>query len=248
LSRALIADARAVAARWPDARPRMLAELAAVVTEAPWALSRDHHDRARAAGVSDEELLHAIALASYFGHLNRIADAVAVPLDYEVQQIPPHAEPATPRLVPAPVQLRGTPALGIESRPATAAALTEWREYLLARDPANRQVAGWVARLLGDGDGSGGGSGSGNGSGNGDGSGSGGGNGNGNGSGPAAGDEARYRLVEQVSLAPWQLGDASFAELRAAGYDDARLFDLCAAASSFGVFSRLRVALIALGR
>ncbi len=57
-----------------------------------------------------------------------------------------------------------------------------------------------------------------------------------------------HRLVEQVSLAPWQLGDASFAELRAAGYDDARLFDLCAAASSFGVFSRLRVALIALAR
>jgi alkylhydroperoxidase family enzyme len=219
----LIADPRAVAARWPAARPRLLAEIAAVVTEAPWALSRDHHHRAHAAGVSDDELLHAIALAAYFGHLNRIADAVAVPLDYEVQQLPPHAEPATPRLLPAPIPLRGTPALAIESRPATAAALTAWRDYLLARDPANHQIAAWVARLLGDGDGDGDGD-------------------------PPPGDQARYRLVEQVSLAPWQLGDPSFAELRAAGYDDTRLFDLCAAASSFGVFSRLRVALIALAR
>ena len=54
------------------------------------------------------------------------------------------------------------------------------------------------------------------------------------------------RLVEQVTLAPWQLGDDSFAPLRAIGYGDAALFDACAAASSFGVFSRLRVALIAL--
>jgi alkylhydroperoxidase family enzyme len=195
----------------------MLAEITTVVTETPWALSRDHHHRARAAGLSDDELLHAIALSSYFGHLNRIADAVAVALDYEVQQLPPHAELATPRLQPAPIHLRGTPALAIESRPATAAALTAWRDYLLARDPANHQIAAWVARLLGNGNGE-----------------------------PAPDDDARYRLVEQVSLAPWQLGDPSFAELRAAGYDDARLFDLCAAASSFGVFSRLRVALIAL--
>ncbi len=216
LPRAVIADARAVAARWPDARARMLAEVACVVTEAPWALSADHHARARAAGLSDDELLHAIALACFFGHLNRIADAVAVPLDYVVQQLPPHAEPATPALPRAPGPVRGTPTLAIAARPATAHAIAAWRDYLLARDPDNREIAAWVAGLLGDGE-----------------------------AVPADGS-ARRRLVDQVTLAPWQLGDDSFAELRAAGQDDAQLFDLCAAASSFGAFSRLQVALIAL--
>jgi hypothetical protein len=76
-------------------------------------------------------------------------DAVAVPLDYEVQQLPPHAEPATPPLARAPMRIRGTPALAIEARPATMAALAAWRDYLLARDPGNRQIAAWVARLAG---------------------------------------------------------------------------------------------------
>ena len=196
----------------------MLAEVAVVVTEAPWALSPDHHARARDAGLSDDELVHAIALSAFFGHLNRIADAVAVPLDYEVRHLPPGAEPATPPLARAPRARRGTPALAIESRPAAAAALAAWRDYLMARDPANRAIAAWVAALLGDGE------------------------------GEAAPDEESplRRLVEQVTLAPWQLGDKSFAPLRAIGYDDAALFAACAAASSFGVFSRVRVALIAL--
>jgi alkylhydroperoxidase family enzyme len=213
----VIADARAVAARWPDARRRMLAELASVVAEAPWALSADHRARAHAAGLSDDELLHAIALAAFFGHLNRIADAVAVPLDYEVRHLPSHAEPATPALHPAPAPRRGTPPLDLVSRPATAAALTAWRDYLVARDPANLTIAAWVAGLVGDGD-------------------------------PVPGDDsALRRLVDTVTLAPWQLGDCAFAALRAVGYSDAALFDVCAAASSFGVFSRIRVALIALG-
>jgi alkylhydroperoxidase family enzyme len=213
----VIADAHAVVTRWPDARQHMLAEIASVVTETPWALSPDHHARAQGAGLSDDDLLHAIALSSFFGHLNRIADAVDVPLDYEVRHLPPAAEPATPPLHRAPARWRGTPALAIEARPATAAALAAWRDYLVARDPANLQIAAWVAGLLGDGD-------------------------------PVPGDgSALRRLVDQVTLAPWQLGDDSFAPLRAIGYDDAALFDACAAASSFGMFSRLRVALTALG-
>ena len=208
---------RAVAARWPDARLRMLAEIARVVTEVPWALSPEHRARARDAGLSDDELLHAVALSAFFGHLNRIADAVAVALDYEVRHLPPAAEPATPPLPRAPAAMRGVPALAIESRPATAAALTAWRDYL-ASDPANLSIAAWVAELVGDGD-------------------------------PAPGDAPRAlrTLVEQVVLAPWRLGEASFAPLRALGYDDAALFHACAAASSFGVISRIRVALAALG-
>lgn len=214
----MIADAHAVASRWPDPRPRMLAGIASIVTEAPWALSPGHHARARDAGLSDDDLLHAIASSAFFGHLNRIADAVAVPLDYDVPHLPPRAEPATPPFHRAPGPRRGTPALAIESRPRTSAALNAWRDYTVARTPANLPIAAWVAELLGDGD-------------------------------PVPGDDesAGRRLVEQVTLAPWRLGDDSFAPLRAIGYDDAALFDACAAASSFGVFSRIRVALVALG-
>ena len=213
----MLADAHAVATRWPDARQRMIAELATTVTETPWALSADHHARGRDAGLSDDELLHVIALSAFFGHLNRVADAVAVPLDYEVRHLPSPAEPATPPLHRAPARIRGTPVLGIDARPATAAALAAWRDYVVAQSPVNQQIAAWVAALLGDGD-------------------------------PSPGDESELRrLVEQVTLAPWRLGDDSFAPLRSSGLDDAALFDACAAASAFGVFSRIRVALTALG-
>ncbi len=59
-------------------------------------------------------------------------------------------------------------------------------------------------------------------------------------------DAALRTLVEQVTLAPWQLSPASFAPLRAHGFDDAALFDVCATASSAGVWIRLEVALVAL--
>jgi len=199
----------------------MLAELASVVSLAPWQLSPGHRGRARDAGLSDDDLVHAIALSALFGHLNRIADAVAVALDYEVRQLPPHAEPATPPLQPAPAPGAGraaAPGLTIESRPATAAALAEWRDYLIAKRPVNLQIAAWVAALVGE-----------------------------SGPAPDGGEPALRALVEQVTLAPWRLGEPSFAPLRALGLDDAALFDTCAAASSFGVFSRIRVALAALG-
>src|ERR1700760_4401934 len=61
-------------------RQRALIELVRLVTATPWALSREH--RARWSALGDDDLVHAIALSSYFGHLNRIADAVAIPLDY----------------------------------------------------------------------------------------------------------------------------------------------------------------------
>jgi len=200
----------------------MLCELAAAVTEAPWTLSPGHHLRARDAGLSDDDVLHAIALSALFGHLNRIADAVAVALDYEAPRLPPHAEPAIPPLERAPGACRGAPTMTIEARPATAAALAAWRDHVVTRNPASLRIAGWVAGLLGDGD-----------------------------PVPAEdttdGEPALRELVEQVTLAPWRLGDASFAPLRALGHDDAAVFDACAAASSFGVFSRIRVALTALG-
>ncbi len=195
----------------------MLAELACVVTEAPWTLTPAHRARAAAVGIDDAQLLHVIALASYFGHLNRIADAVAQPLDYQVVHLPPRAEPATPAYDRPPHVVRGEPALRIEDRPATATALAAWRDYVVAREPAGSPIEAWVAGLTGD--------------------------------GPAVAapdHDELYRLVEQVVLAPWQLGDDAFAALRSRGYDDAQLFRVISAASSFNAFGRIRVALVAL--
>ena len=208
----------------------MLAELTVKVTEAPWSLSRDDHDRAHTAGLSDDDILHAIALSAYFGHLNRIADAVGVPLDYAVERMPPATDPSVPALAPSTVVVTGRPALELERRPTTAAALSAWRSYMFDRDqPLTRRsrtvIARWVALWLGDG-------------------------------GISAPsdltinpiDDALRELAERVTLAPWQLGDQSFTRLRRAGFDDAQLFDAVAVASSTGVFSRITVALGALGR
>src|ERR1700729_250454 len=85
LSRAVLqAPIDAIALHCHDARQRALVELVQLVTVTPWALDRAAHARWLAAGLTDDDVLHAIALSSYFGHLNRIADAVAVPLDYVV--------------------------------------------------------------------------------------------------------------------------------------------------------------------
>ena len=80
LPRAVIADPWTVHAEPP--RLQALVELATRVTVEPWALSRQQLKSCHDAGLSDEDVLHAVALSSYFGHLNRIADVTAVPLDY----------------------------------------------------------------------------------------------------------------------------------------------------------------------
>jgi len=209
-------------------RQQMLAELATTTTLAPWTFQRAKLSRAHNAGLSDEDVLHAIALSSYFGHLNRIADAVGVPLDYEVRLQPPATDASVPALAPAPTTRVGRPALDLALRPATQRALAEWRDYAFKRDaPLTRRqrtfVARWVARWLGDGSIS-----------------------------PPDDltrnplDGALRDLAETVTLAPWQLGPHSFSVLRGVGFDDAALFDACATASIAGVISRIEVALVSL--
>lgn len=207
----------------------MIAELTVAIAEAPWTLSRKHLARAYQADLGDEEILHVIALASYFGHLNRIADAVQAPLDYRVEIEPPRAEPDVAPWAIAPELLAGRPAIDIARRPATANAFTEWKHYIFySHDmPITRRqrtlIARWVATWLGDG-----------------------------GISPPTDltvnpiDDALRALAEVVTLAPWQITDETFAPLRAQGFDDAALFDVCATATSAGVFSRIEVALAAL--
>jgi hypothetical protein len=208
----------------------MIAELAVAVTEAPWTLSRQYMQRAREAGLGDEDILHVITLSSYFGHLNRIADAVQAPLDYNVKLAVPPADPAVARWPAAPEALVGRPAIDIARRPATANAFTEWRHYIFYSHDApltRRQrtlIARWVAAWLGDG-----------------------------GISPPTDlttnplDETLAMVAQVVTLAPWQITDETFAPLRDVGFDDAGIFDVCATATSAGVFSRIEVALVALG-
>jgi alkylhydroperoxidase family enzyme len=209
---------------------RAVGEIASLVTLEPWSLSRVHLAEWHTAGLSDDDILHAIVLSSFFGHLNRIADAVAVPLDYKVQLEPPATDPTEPPLLPSPVAITGRTALELSRRPATAQALAAWRTYIFDRDaPLTRRqrtvLARWVSLFLGDG-----------------------------GISTPADltanpiDSALRDLAEIITLAPWKLGEDVFAPLRKHGLDDAALFDACAVASSAGFFSRVTVALVALGR
>ncbi len=211
----MIADPRAPLV---DAPPRFaaLAELARLLAETPWALSVAHRVGWQAAGLTDEDILQAVILASYFGHLNRIADAVAVPLDYDVRLVPPHADPTTAPLAPAPAVVIGVPVLALASRTATHDALAAWAAHVFAA-PHAPAIRARVARLLGM---------------------------------PAedvALDPEIGAFVDQLTLAPWQLGDASYTALRARGLDDAALFSLAMIASTAGMLSRIEVALTALG-
>lgn len=226
----MIEEPRGIAQTWPNARQRMIAELAVTVTEAPWTLSRATLSRAYKAGLSEEDVLHVITLAAYFGHLNRIADAVQAPLDYTVKLEAPQPDPSVEPWPAAPALVVGRPAIDIARRPATANAFTEWRHYIFySHDtPLTRRqrtvIARWVATWLGDGSIS-----------------------------PPTdltinpNDDVLREVAELVTLAPWRLTDAVFAKLRERGYDDAGIFDVCATATSAGVFSRIEVALAALG-
>lgn len=195
------------------------------VTEAPWTLDGAARAALTAAGLDDDAVVHAVALAAFFGHLNRIADATGVALDYAVTAPPPATEPAVPALATAPTAITRAATLALTQRPATAAALVAWADELFARDPAylpravRADVAATVAAWLGAPT-----------------------------AGPAAAlDPDLHALAAQVALAPWQLGDVSFAALRARGWDDAALFDLCAVTSTATVTARIDVALRALG-
>jgi alkylhydroperoxidase family enzyme len=129
-------------------RKRALIELVQLVTTAPWSLSREH--RARWSALDDDDVVHAIALSSYFGHLNRIADAVAMPLDYACKIAAPPIDHARAPFERAPRVVIATPALELARRPATATAIATWREHMREK-PSFDAIAAWNAGWLGAG-------------------------------------------------------------------------------------------------
>ena len=201
------------------------------VTEQPWAITGADLAHARAAGLDEAGVLHAVLQASLVGHFDRIADAVGVDLDYPDSFGAPHVEPATPPYlwpmwapdpyVPQPISLA--------SRPGAVDLVTAWQRYALERDapltrPQRGLVAAAVAARLGD-----------------------------QSMPPVAPqtdlDRALVDLADLVTLAPWRLGPSAYTTLRLAGMpDDADVFDAVATASSAGVFSRIRVTLAGLAR
>ena len=225
----MVIDPRAVATRHPDAAVRALARLAVGVTEHPWALTAADLAHARAAGLADAAILHAVLQSCLFGHFNRIADAVGVELDYPDTFGAPHIEPATPAyLWPDTTPDQTMPReVDIANWPGALELARAWEEYALERDsPLTRRqravVAAAVGARLGDAtrpD-----------------------------VAPASDLEASLVvLADLVTLAPGRLGPEAYANVRALGLpDDADIFDAVATASSLGVLSRMRVSLAAL--
>jgi alkylhydroperoxidase family enzyme len=127
-------------------RQRALIEVVRLVTLAPWSLSRQH--RARWSALDDDDLVHAIALSSYFGHLNRIADAVAVPLDYACKLAAPPIDHARAPFERAPHVVITSPALELARRPATATAMAAWRDHIRDK-PSYAAIAAWNDGWLG---------------------------------------------------------------------------------------------------
>jgi alkylhydroperoxidase family enzyme len=226
-----VIDPRAVADRHPDSTVRALARLTIDVTERPWALTGADLAATRAGGLDDAGILQAVLQTSLFGHLNRIADAVGVDADYPDSFGAPHVEPATPpylrpRCAPDPDAARP---IELAARAGAADLLAAWRAHVLDRDrPLTRRhralIAHIVAARLGDGSVE-----------------------------EAAADtpleHALLDLADVTTLAPWRLGPAAFAPLRALGLaDDAEVFDAVATASSCTVFSRVAATLAALAR
>ncbi|HEY4177849.1 MAG TPA: hypothetical protein VGM90_13475 [Kofleriaceae bacterium] len=224
----MVIDPRAVAYRHPDLKVRAVAALTVGVTDQPWALTSTDLAAWRAGGLSDAEVLHAILQAALFGHFTRIADATGVASDYPERFGVPNPSPGTPPyLTPTEKPPRGA-AIDLAMHAGAVDQLATWAAHAGDRDDhfdrrRRALIRSTVARLLGD-----------------------------HVETAAPIDELDHALVElatTVTLAPWDLGAAAYARVRAAGLaSDTAVFDAVATISSFGVMSRIAVTLAALAR
>jgi alkylhydroperoxidase family enzyme len=63
-----------------------LCKFAEMVTRAPGALTPRHLETLRLQGLNDRDILDAVEVISYFNYINRIADALGVDPEPEMQQ------------------------------------------------------------------------------------------------------------------------------------------------------------------
>jgi alkylhydroperoxidase family enzyme len=177
-------------------------------------------------------VLHVVVLASFFGYLNRVADAVGIELDYEVQERPAAADPSTePMPRPDADERPGAtaPAIPLSLRPGAQEAFDAWRAYAMERDsPLSRKQREVIAGVVADGTGD-----------------------------DSLGapcvtvtkvDRALAKYADTIARAPWRLGADAMAPLRAAGLDDLAIWDAIFVASYQSFASRLAVALASLAR
>ena len=67
-------------------RQKALCKFAEMVTRAPGALSSRHVEALRLHGLSDCDILDAVEVISYFNYINRVADALGIDPEPEMQQ------------------------------------------------------------------------------------------------------------------------------------------------------------------
>ncbi len=65
-------------------KQRALLEHALRVTREPWTCRREHVEHLRACGASDEEIHATVQVAAYFNYINRVADALGVDFEPEM--------------------------------------------------------------------------------------------------------------------------------------------------------------------
>jgi uncharacterized protein YciW len=214
-------------------RERALGRFAALVAEAPWTITADDLDRLRAVGLGDEALVQATGIAGFFCYVTRVADATGIDYDY-VSPLPLLEPDRAREPLPRPPRERWphgsrSPRLTLDLRPATAAALAAWEEYLFDRDVplARRERRLLAARAAGHAcDAAGTAR---------------------HGAGEPAGErEARLAaFADRLSLAPWTTSAADLDALRAAGLDDAALLDAIGTVAYQSARSRIDLALAA---
>ena len=67
-------------------RQKALCKFAEMVTRAPSALSARHLEALRLHGLSDPDILDAVEVIAYFNYINRVADALGIDPEPEMQQ------------------------------------------------------------------------------------------------------------------------------------------------------------------
>jgi uncharacterized peroxidase-related enzyme len=67
-------------------RQKALCKFAEMVTRAPAALTSRHLEPLRLHGLSDRDILDAVQVVSYFNYINRVADALGIDPEPEMQR------------------------------------------------------------------------------------------------------------------------------------------------------------------